>query len=91
MDANHSIMRRLQHSVTKDIYFMRFGPPSARFVRDGEPPASLFTNHGRPRQVSVAYPAEAASRTLPEPIRWDPDPYCPDWAYAQRTHLVEID
>jgi hypothetical protein len=69
---------------------MRFGPSSTRFVRDGEPPASVFTNHGRPRQVSIAYAVELAVGRPANPIEWNPDPGCPEWAYAERSRLVEI-
>jgi hypothetical protein len=91
VEASLIDIRKLQHSVTKDIYYMRFGPAARRFVRDGEPLDSIFTNHGRPRQVSVAYPVAASDMSLPEAITWDPDMYRPDWAYAQRALLVELD
>jgi hypothetical protein len=84
-------IRKLQHSGTKDIYYMRFGPASRRFERDGEPPDSIFTRRGRPRQVSLAYPAESIAVSLAGQINWDPDMRRPDWAYSQRALFVELD
>jgi len=77
--------------VTQEIYFMRFGPPSTRFVRDGEPQGSVFTHHGRPKQVSLPYPVGAAAPVRPDPTHWDPDPLRPDWAYSQRRNFTEED
>jgi hypothetical protein len=91
VDTYPNNVRKLQHRVTQEIYFMRFGPPSTRFVRDGEPLLSVFTNHGRPKQVSVAYPAGTAVPTPADAILWDPDVHRPDWAYGQRVHFAELD
>ncbi|HVA88594.1 MAG TPA: hypothetical protein VNL71_02010 [Chloroflexota bacterium] len=91
MNANPSNVWKFQHQPTKEVYFMRFGPPSTRFIRDDEPPSSVFTNHGRPRQVSISYPAETAGQTPPDPVQWDPDTGRPDWAYTQRRQFEEVE
>jgi hypothetical protein len=91
MDRTVPSSCKLRHSVTQDTYHMRFGPAAARFVRDGEPLSSIFTNHGRPRQVSIAYPAGTDVPAIPNPDHWDSDPQRPDWAYGQRRHFVEIE
>ena len=90
MDALPPNVRKLQHSETKHMYFMRFGAPSERFARDGEPASSVFTQHGKPRQVSIAY-APPMARIPPDGIDWDPDVNRTDWAYMQRHHFVEIE
>jgi hypothetical protein len=91
VEAHPNNVWKLQHKITQETYFMRFGPPSTRFVRDGEPLLSVFTNHGRPRQVSVAYPAGAAAPIPPDTILWDTDARRPDWAYSQRAQFTELD
>jgi hypothetical protein len=68
---------------------MRFGPAAERFARDGDPPASVFTNRGKPRQASIAYAAGAA-RIAPDPVHRDPSPERPDWAHEQRRQFDEI-
>jgi len=91
MEATPSNVRKLQHGTTQEIYFMRFGPPSSRFVRDNEPLTSVFTHHGRPRQVSIAYAAATSTEAQPDPIQWDPDVNRPDWAYDHRRQFTEME
>jgi len=91
MDGSLPTLRKLQHGITRDTYCMRFGPPSTRCVRDGEPQGPVFTHHGRPKRVSLPYPVGSAMPVRHDPTHWDPDPLRPDWAYSHRRHFTEED
>ena len=90
MDAPAGNVWKLKHRANGEVYFMRFGSPSDRFMRDGDPPTSVFSNRGKPRQVSMAYAPDAA-RITADQVTWDPAPNRPDWAYEQRRQFEEID